>query len=359
MASRRKPTVEPAATEGWAELYRKAGEVFALAPWKHILEDRIFAMEDPDGGSLGFVSVMGRSGEHRAVALYLGRDGLTGLMRMLEEGLDQPEDLLEIPEIQVSWEDRDMLDARDREMIRALGLRYRGRMAWPQFRSYRAGFVPWHLEPEEVSLLGHALDQLPVLLPQLRSAPDLLDGASVLSCPLRRAAHRGDELAWTDGTLDLSAWMACGGEPHPDVAAAGGLVDGKELGRLRRLERLAVPIEVDLFVIPASIDQRDGRRPRQAYMLVAMDCLRGLVLHQQGLEAVPSWEAMHGMAVGWFVELCAMLQCVPREVRLRRPLLAEALHPIAVELGVDLLLVDALPAVYAVRAELYEMMGMD
>jgi hypothetical protein len=50
--------------------------------------------------------------------------------------------LLEIPQLQASWEDREELHVRDRETIKALGRKYRGRQAWPLFRSYQPGYAP-------------------------------------------------------------------------------------------------------------------------------------------------------------------------------------------------------------------------
>jgi len=39
------------------------------------------------------------------------------------------------------FEDRDGLDKQDREVIKKLGLKFRGAHAWPMFCSYRPGML--------------------------------------------------------------------------------------------------------------------------------------------------------------------------------------------------------------------------
>ena len=56
---------------------------------------------------------------------------------------------LGVPQLQASFEDRSELHDKDRQVIKDLGLKFRGRQTWPLFRSYRAGFVPWHLDADE------------------------------------------------------------------------------------------------------------------------------------------------------------------------------------------------------------------
>ena len=54
--------------------------------------------------------------------------------RILDLGRDPgavPDSLFETAQVQLSFGDRDSLDAEDREIIRSLGLKYRGRQAWP------------------------------------------------------------------------------------------------------------------------------------------------------------------------------------------------------------------------------------
>ncbi len=162
--------------EEWQRLYETAIKVKQLEPWTWMSETDMFAVQDLELGQLGFVSAMGGAGEHFGVSVYLGSDGLDGFMMLQEaRGVVSPEVLFMVPQLQVSFEDRELLTSADRAVIKSLGLKFRGRNAWPWFRSMRAGFVPWYLEAAEARFLAHALEQLLDLAP--RFATDELVGS--------------------------------------------------------------------------------------------------------------------------------------------------------------------------------------
>ncbi|MCL4876636.1 MAG: hypothetical protein KJ064_08265 [Anaerolineae bacterium] len=56
----------------------------------------------------------------------------------MESEADGPpiEAFLEMPHVQLSFEDRDMSTDEERSLIKMLKLKYRGRQEWPMFRSY-------------------------------------------------------------------------------------------------------------------------------------------------------------------------------------------------------------------------------
>src|SRR5919199_91997 len=163
---------------GVARLYASAVRVKALAPWEWMTEADVFGVQNPETDELGFVSVMGMLGEHYAVSLYLGSKGLYEFWVFEEIGhLASPEGLLEIPQLQASFENRNELHNKDREVIKELGLKFRGRHAWPMFRSYRPGFAPWFVEAEEARFLTYALDQLLDVAPRFREDPSLLESS--------------------------------------------------------------------------------------------------------------------------------------------------------------------------------------
>ena len=139
---------QPPTQEEWLALYQAAQKVKKLAPWELMVEDDVFGVTNPATGELGFVSVMGMLGEHFAVALYLGAEALHQFLEFEEIGEDMPqlasaEHLLSMRHVQAAFEDRETLEQEDLATIKSLGLKFRGRGAWPTFRSYEAGLFPW------------------------------------------------------------------------------------------------------------------------------------------------------------------------------------------------------------------------
>jgi len=185
--------------EEWRSLYEAAIRFKEASPWEWMTDDQIFGIEDPETGQVGYVSVTGMLGEHFSLSLYLDAEGLYGLLTLAFDPRASAELLLEIPLLQASFEDRNTLRARDREVIKRLGLRFRGRNEWPMFRSYRPGYEPWYLTSAEARFLRWGLEQGLEVALRLKEDPDLLPDLDDERLLVRHPVRREDgTLAWED-----------------------------------------------------------------------------------------------------------------------------------------------------------------
>src|SRR5215210_2547123 len=215
-------------------------------------EADVFGVQSPETGDLGFVSVMGMLGEHYAVSLYLGSEGIQGFLNLQTVGpFADPNDLIQVPQLQAAFEDRGELDRRDREVIKELGLKFRGRNAWPMFRSYRPSFSPWFLEAGEIRFLSVALEQLADVAPRFRDEPSLLEPSDGDSYLLRAPRREGEMLIWEDATT---------GVPPLDAPPIEVEMEASKMEALGRLPMRKASLEVDFFMFPASVEDR-GERP--------------------------------------------------------------------------------------------------
>jgi hypothetical protein len=332
----------PVTNEEWRKLYEAVIRVKELSPWEWMTETDVFGVQNPETGELGFVSVMGLLGEHYAVSLYLGPEGLYAFWDFEEVGhLVYPDALLELPQLQASFEDRNELDARDRKVIKELGLRFRGRKAWPKFRSYRPGLFPWFLEAGEVRFLAEALNQLLDVAPRFREDPSLLalDDESYLV----RVARREDGI-WEDRILDV---------PPPQPSTIPIEMDLETLERLKRLPRSNHEFEMDLFMFPAPVGKR-GTRPFFPYMILTVEARSGMVLGTELLQPTPSLQAMWGSVPLKVAQQLAALEVVPKEIRVGSELLFELLQPLAGALRFKLEHSPFLPSLHLARESLLE-----
>ena len=199
MAEMTKPDIRE-----WRRLYEATVRIKEVSPWEWMTEADVFGMQNPETGELGFVSVMGMLGEHYAVSLYLGSEGIHGYLNLQELGpFADPEDLIQIPQLQASFEDREQLDKRDRDVIKELGLKFRGRNAWPMFRSYRTSFFPWFLESGETRFLSVALEQLADVARRCREDSSLLEPFDGEGYLLRAPLREGETLLWEDASTGI------------------------------------------------------------------------------------------------------------------------------------------------------------
>lgn len=312
----------------WRALYEVAARVKEIAPWQWMSEDMVFGVQNPETEDLGFVSVMGMLGEHYAIALYRGP---RALYQFWSIGNGPPADtadrILEIPQLQVSWEDRNTLSARDRATIKELGYKFRGRNAWPMFRSYRPGFFPWLLEAAEARFLTHALEQALDVVPRLQKDRSLLNSLDDVSYLVRVPEGRGEELVWQDRVVRV---------PPPGPVSVPMPMDLQLLEALQRRPRSQYTVEIDLFMFPGMLQDRRGDRPYVGYSLMIVEAQHGMILGHELLTVETTLEALWGQIPLHTVKLFARMGSVPAQVRVRSDLLGQLLGSLAEELGFKL-----------------------
>jgi hypothetical protein len=330
-------TVEDSVPEPaeWARLYEAAIQIKEMAPWEWMDETEIFGVQDPETDRIGFVSIMGMLGEHYSVAVYLGPEALYDFWRF-EEYADESDagELLAIPHLQASFEDRDVLNQQDRDVIKGLGLKFRGRQAWPMFRSYRPGFFPWYLEAGEARFLTLVLGQTLAMAPRIRENPALLELGHEESCLVRTVREEDGELVWEDRIVRVAP---------PEPKSFPVFMDKQALEWLTAIEPTPMTLEMDLFMVPAQIGER-GSRLRYAHLLLVVDGDTGIVLGSELLVSDPTPEAMYGKVPATIVRMLAQVEIRPTEVRVRSLLLYELMETLSERLGFGLSIDDWLPS---------------
>jgi hypothetical protein len=334
--------------EQWRRLYEAAVRLKELSPWKWMTETDVFGVKDPKTEEIGFVSVMGLLGEHYAVSLYPNPRALYDFWALEEAGPQiNPDALLEIPQLQISFEDRGELEDRDRKVIKELGFKFRGRKQWPMFRSYRPGFFPWVLEAEEARSLAEALDQLLEVAPRFKEDHSLLvpDDESYL---VRVAHQEGGTRVWEDAVMEV---------PPPEPVSIEIEMDPEVLESLASLPQSGHELEVDLFMFPTPIQGERGARPVFPYMLLVVEAESGMVLGTELLEPTPSLEAMWSSVPLAVARQLAGLELMPNEVTVDSGLLFGLLQPLAELARFELKGSPFLPALHEAKEALFEAFG--
>ena len=331
----------------WRQLYDLAEEVRNLAPWQWMQESEVFGVEDPDEGNIHFVSVMGSEGMHFAVAAYPGIEALHRVINLTEEEIfEYPERLMEIPQIQLSYEDRQHLADHAYKKIRSLGLRYRGQNAWPQFQSIRPGYAPWRLQADEMHVMSMVLEQLLVVAPQLRSNPDLLTFDDFETFLVRVSADPSGK-TWKNAPRRFRA------TPVETPAAS---LSQLSAARLRKLKRQPVVLEVDFFMTPAVIGEK-GERMLNGYVLMAVENGEGMIIGVEMLVAEPSLQSMWRQIPEALAMQLNNAGFLPETLVVRSTLLADLLDPFAKALDCNLLHSDRLPNLDSAKEALAEHLG--
>jgi Domain of unknown function (DUF6930) len=331
----------------WGRLLESAIRIKQMAPWEWMNENDVFGVQDPETGDIGFVSVMGALGQHVAVAVYLGAAAFVKFLSLQQappDILDEyPELLLEIPQLQVSFEDREELEDWERQLLRNLNLKFRGRKAWPRFQSFRPGFMPWRLEPEEIRFLALALQQLEQVAPRVKEDRSFLLGEDP-GMLLIRAGRTRDWIAgeWEDRCERISP------PPLPQVPFTW---DSRHIKKLKRSASRGDIMELDLFMFPGRIGEK-GERPQVGYVLLALHAQSNMVFGVEILGVTESIEHMLGRIPGWILSKLADHGLRPKEIHIQSARLFDVLQPAFKELGTKIVLKPALKKLQAAKREM-------
>jgi hypothetical protein len=311
---------DPSSQE-WGALYEAAASFKALAPWKWMREHQIFCVADPEGREVGYCGVTGADGEHMSLIVNLGTEGLSGYLTTLELGdVVDPLELLFIQRnLMSSFEDRGLLRKEDRDVIKGLGLSFRGKGAWPLFRSFRPGFLPWTLTSWEARFLRACLEQAIDVTGRVRDDPELIDLGEDSTLLSRVAVEDRAGIEWRDERRPVPN-VKRPPVPRPDLDIT------RAKRRLEGAKRLDSVWEVDMFHIPEAAQERKGDRPYFPRLALWVDLGTGLVVGHSMFGPVDTPDL--SMATLRVIERMGM----PRSFVVQRPEVASLLEPLA-ELG--------------------------
>ncbi|NPV53197.1 MAG: hypothetical protein HPY71_06705 [Firmicutes bacterium] len=339
----------PPSLKEWQELYDAAIKFKDLAPWEWMYDSDIFGVKNPySDDEIGYCCVLGRAGEVLGLVVYLGSEGLqTYIETQLGRAQKNPfATFIETTGLVCFFGSRDELHKRDLEVIKGLGLRFRGHNAWPMFRSYRPGYYPWFLTSGESRYLAIALEQSLNVATRFREDPEMLKPPKPGQYLVRVPLKQDGKILWTD------SWI----EPKPvakvEVPRAVYLDSIRIRRALKGAKKVSLHVEADLFNLPNPIMDEGDERPYFPRMVLWVDKGSGLVLKFDLFDLEE--QDPFGESFLRFIETTGM---IPSDVHLADRDREAELTPVADAIGTRLVREKRLRALEQAREGLLATMG--
>jgi len=327
----------------WKDLYDVALKFKELESWNWMLDSDVFGVQNPVNGEIGYCCIMGNLGEMFALAVYLGTEGLEGYLK-IQSGEILPDDFdaLHVQKcLMASFEDREFLQKPDSQVIKELGLKFRGRSSWPLFRSYRPGYHPWYLTKEEAKYLTLALQQAREVSLRFFENPDMLTSPEGNGYLVRVPEKERDGWRWKDEWLEPS--------PIEKVEVLAEPIDEVHLQRIKKITSRQQGIwEVDFFYSPSAVEE--GERPYFPYLFLWVDQHSGLILKPDVVK--PSEYRLQFPRQ--FLDLIESVSFLPDEILVRKEEAFQLLEPITSRLSIKLKLVKRLKGVEQAQEAMFE-----
>jgi hypothetical protein len=356
----------------WKKLYDAAIALREIEPWQWMSDSQVFGVQNPEDKEIGYCCVLGALGEVLGLVVYLGTAGLeqhrkiqSGKIRAGSPTIIHGQSCL------TAWfSNRGDLDKTDIKIATQVGLKPRGRAAWPQFRSFRPGYHPWFLTENEAKYLTLCLEQTREMALRLRTNPEWLAAPSrgryrvrvpvenpdPAAAEASHAAHpayseslAGQPLLFADLARSHSwewgdQWLKPAPLPEPVIRSVP--LDEVRLQRIKNASRGHHGIwEIDADYMTEAVE--GDKRPFLPYMLLCADHDSGFILAT--VLAEPStWESEFTKTI---LECLEQHKLLPEKLWLRKEALRALFEPSAAQLGVGIEMTNKLTAVPHAKRE--------
>jgi hypothetical protein len=339
------PSTQPPSLSSWQKLYEITEKFFDLAPWQWMSDSDVFGVRDPETGIVNFCCIMGQAGQHYALAVYLGDEGLKGYLQ-IATGVFNSDSLDALHAqicLMISFQDKSYLMEQDRLVIKQLGLKFRDKNSWPVFRDYDPGFMPWLIDERQARILITATEQAIEVALRFQNNPDLFlpPGRNVFFA--RTLNKQGTGQQWRD------EWVAPkiidDDEPDTLRKMANGMTNTSRINKIKTATRpYNGTWEIDYFYSPMPVDNSQSK-PFFPRTLLCVDRDSFFIFGVHMLKPNDGSEAIREEIIN-IIEKNTML---PRVIAVKRSDLFALLHPLAVCLNIAIELRKELPAIADAR----------
>ncbi|MDD2574480.1 MAG: hypothetical protein WCS98_06625 [Bacillota bacterium] len=336
MGKDNKPT-----DEQLEELFQAASDFKKGQPWKELYDTDLLCVENPKDKTMGYCSVMGRAGEHYALGVYLGNEGIFGFNQLLEYADTIPtHQVLHYQNcIMCSFEDRSQLSNKDRRQIKALGLSFRGRNAWPMFRRFEPGYHPWYVNKDECAFLTHALRQtLYVITNEMTDEVkrDMEQGKTIL----RYSEEINDKLEWYSKEFQLAI---------PEVTYSPVIInDDMLIHKIKRAGNMAnVTLQADICYMTSAVQENRNERPYYPRIYILIEKETGMVMDFEMYESInDDADVMLNRLIDMFLE-----NGIPKEIQIKGRAMEAILGDFCKKAGIKLKAVKSLSGIDQILRE--------
>jgi len=333
MAKKKAQHAPTVPLDRWRELYQAAASFQILAPWHWMDDTHIFGINNEHGVRLA--TVLGGMGEVFGLASYRGGAGANFLLR-LRRGEFPPESPgagFYQEALLVDFVSKKNLRKEDRAIIQELDFQppIRKPKLFPEFRSYKPGYVPWFIDEAEACLLLDDLRKAVLFGELLRTNLSLYDSRQETEFPFFPASV-AEPL-----TLDQFEWHTILPVPPPaDPPIDTHALDLSPLLALPQPPKTAW--ELTAFYSPFAVNE--SPRPYFPKVALTVDEATGMIL---AFHLATINDTMGQTAAGSLIQAIQASGYRPAVIKMDSINLIRALQPLANALGVKLLQAKSLP----------------
>lgn len=258
-----------ATLEEWRALYDIAIRLKDMKPWEELWDMDLITILPHEKEEPCICSVMGRGGECYGIGAYIGVNAIHNFFVMASSQDIPPSQLIRYQNnIMCYFGNRDELTKKELNIIKELGLKFRGANNWIYFRVFEAGYAPHMPEKRQVLELTDILKHLYMAIKALHNGVEVdFEGGKTLI----RRFHEEDN-TWIN--YEMPIFMPEVQYPVP------ALEDQLLIQRLKKQPQGNAILELDIAYLNSTINDISYDKPLIPRLCILADVRSGLLLSQ-------------------------------------------------------------------------------
>ncbi len=315
---------QEAALEEWRNLYEAAEKIKEKKPWDQFWDMDLIGIQEGKEEDTVFFSILGKGGSCYGISMYQGYSGLNDFMLLtMQEELNVSTEYAMFSQNTLTcyWGNREELSSRQRQIIKELGYKYRGKNQWLYFMSYSKGYYPYNLDREETERLTKYLRLLAEALDYYQEHEMNVEFESG---HMFLYAYDKENGKWQGSSQPLPFTMYS----FPNLM----LEDDELRSELRRAEKNKMILEADIAYMGVGMKGEKGDRPKNPEMVMIADSQTGMILRAEMTEQGEDEKISLAQEIVDFILNCG----APKEIRISNLIIEAVLEDICAEAGIHL-----------------------
>jgi hypothetical protein len=258
-----------ATLEEWKDLYDIAIRLKEMKPWEELWDMDLITILPYEKEEPCICSVMGKGGECYGIGAYIGVHAIHNFFQMANNQDVPSHQMIRYQNSSMCYfGNRDELTKKELNIIKELGLKFRGKNDWIYFRVFETGYAPYMPDRSEVLVLTDILKHLFMAIKALHNGVKVdFEGGKALM----RRFHEEDN-TWIN--YEMPVFM-------PEVQYPVPVLEDQLL--IKRLEKQPADnsiLEIDIAYLKSSINDRGYDKPLIPRLCILADTRSGLLLSQ-------------------------------------------------------------------------------
>ena len=315
--------------EKWRDIHGAAVELYNLAPWEYLEETDIFGVKTAASGNTYFISIMGSAGQVFAFSAYEGTRALANFWDMQCNEEADPLNILVIPHMLLSFDNRKDVDKIQKEILKETALFSIAHKKWPVLTRVIPGLVP-------ALPRGTYLDDMAEIIPQV---VDVCSRASVdigLILPeenddetylIRVPGKEKGKTVWHDKYCKIVQ----------ETTTYKSTIKQGDIEPLRFLRRTQSVYQSGYRMLPAPVREK-GNPDYFPFAILLTDKKSGIILGYKLVPPLPDYHSMVENMPLIIVDLIKSLKVRPLRIEVQDLILFELLKPAMAKCEINIIL---------------------